>query len=501
MERNSYMIPRILIAGANSGCGKTTVTCAILKGLVDRKFAVQSYKCGPDYIDPMLHTHITGRQCRNLDPFFLDDGELKQVFVKDAKDAEIAVIEGVMGFYDGIAMTKNASTHSVAEATKTPTIVVMNVKGMANTMIPLLKGLRDYSFGDNQIQGVILNRCTKGLYDAIKPLIEEELGLVVCGYLPVDEKVVIKSRHLGLMTAEEIGNLDEVVAELGKIASETIDFEQIMMMAKGASVLDYEEEGDQTGDSSQMMLQEQILKKDGERKEDGLDISKENVSSEKENQRVASEKKVKIAVARDKAFCFYYQENLDILEKEGATLCYFSPLVDEKLPDDVNGIYIGGGYPEAYADTLAQNKKMRKALKKAHEAKIPIIAECGGFMYVCKEIEALDGHVFPMANLIDARVTMTPKLNMQFGYVTATAKRDTDFVKAGTKIRAHEFHYSKVEGYEEKEEENFELQKASKKKWDGVYCQDNLMAGYPHWYFRNCMSMVTNFLEACKKTM
>lgn len=241
METNSYMIPRVLVAGVNSGCGKTTITCAILKALVDRKFIVQPYKCGSDCIDPILHTHITGAESKNLDPLVLDAKQLEQAFIKDAVEAEIAVIEGVMGFYDGVEMTKKASTHSVAEATKTPVILVMNVKGMANTMIPILKGLKEYNFGDNQIKAVILNRCTKQFYDAIKPSIEEETGMIVCGYFQENKKITVRNKQLALMTTDEIKQLDGIVEELGKAASETLDLEQILMLAKSAAVMEMEE--------------------------------------------------------------------------------------------------------------------------------------------------------------------------------------------------------------------------------------------------------------------
>ncbi len=461
MGTNSHMIPRILVAGVNSGCGKTTITCAILKALVDRKFIVQPYKCGPDYIDPMLHTHITKTESRNLDPFFLDAKQLEQVFIKDAVEAEIAVIEGVMGFYDGIGMSKKASTHSVAEATKTPVILVMNVKGMANTMIPILRGLKEYNFGDNQIKGVILNQCTKGLYDSIKPLIEEETGIIVCGYFPVNEKITVKSRHLGLMTADEIENLDDIVEELGKMASETIDLEQILMLAKSASVMEDEEK----------------------------------VPSEIEKVREEiGEQNVKIAVARDKAFCFYYRENLDILEQMGAKLCYFSPLKDKKLPEDICGIYFGGGYPEAYAKELSANKMIQREITAAHKKGIPIIGECGGYMYLCRELIDIDGETFSMTGLIDTKIEMTKNLNLNFGYVTATAQKEANFVSKGEKIYAHEFHYSKAEP----SGELFEMEKASGKKWNGVFSDKNLMAGYPHWYFRNCLSMAGSFVRACK---
>lgn len=268
---NVKPMPRVLIAGANSGCGKTSITCGILKALVNRELHIQSYKCGPDYIDPMLHSHITGRNCRNLDPFFSTGEDLRYLVGKDSQDVDFSVTEGVMGYYDGVGISCEKSTWTVSKETGTPTILIFNVKGMSHTMIPLIKGMVEYQ--DNPIAGVILNRCSKGMYQLMKPEIEEKLGISVVGYFPQKEGIYIGSRHLGLMTAAEIDNLDEILSLLGETAEECIDLELLLEIGEKAEPL-----------------------------------------TAVKRPEVPAEKRAKIAVAWDKAFCFYYKENLEILE-------------------------------------------------------------------------------------------------------------------------------------------------------------------------------------------
>ena len=229
------IFPRVLLAGMNSGCGKTSITCGVLKALRDRGIEIQSYKCGPDYIDPMLHSHITGRACRNLDPFFSTEVELRQLMAKDSGPADFSVVEGVMGYYDGIGVSCEKSTHTVSAATETPTILIVNAKGMSHTMIPLIKGMLTYR--DNPVCGVILNRCSKGLYQMIKPEIESTLPVRVVGYFPNDDGVHIGSRHLGLMTAAEIRNLDEVIDRLGALAAECINLDLLLELGRRAGQL------------------------------------------------------------------------------------------------------------------------------------------------------------------------------------------------------------------------------------------------------------------------
>ena len=407
---NVKPMPRVLIAGANSGCGKTSITCGILKALVNRELHIQSYKCGPDYIDPMLHSHITGRNCRNLDPFFSTGEDLRYLVGKDSQDVDFSVTEGVMGYYDGVGISCEKSTWTVSKETGTPTILIFNVKGMSHTMIPLIKGMVEYQ--DNPIAGVILNRCSKGMYQLMKPEIEEKLGISVVGYFPQKEGIYIGSRHLGLMTAAEIDNLDEILSLLGETAEECIDLDLLLEIGEKAEPL-----------------------------------------TAVKRPEVPAEKRAKIAVAWDKAFCFYYKENLEILEQLGAELC------------------------------------------EAAKAGKPIIAECGGFMYVCNHLVETDDSSMDMLGLIDTDVHMTKRLSMQFGYVTLNALCDTAFFKKNTNIRAHEFHYSKAD----KRGDSCEIKKYSGKCWNGLYAKENIMAGYPHFYFHNCREVAERFVDMAEK--
>ena len=449
---NMKPMPRVLIAGANSGCGKTSITCGILKALVNRELHIQSYKCGPDYIDPMLHSHITGRNCRNLDPFFSTGEDLRYLVGKDSQDVDFSVTEGVMGYYDGVGSSCEKSTWTVSKETGTPTILIFNVKGMSHTMIPLIKGMVEYQ--DNPIAGVILNRCSKGMYQLMKPEIEEKLGISVVGYFPQKEGIYIGSRHLGLMTAAEIDNLDEILSLLGEMAEECIDLDLLLEIGEKAEPL-----------------------------------------TAVKRPEVPAEKRAKIAVAWDKAFCFYYKENLEILEQLGAELCYFSPVNDVQLPEGSDGIYLGGGYPETYRRELAENVSMKESICEAAKAGKPIIAECGGFMYVCNHLVETDDSSMEMLGLIDTDVHMTKRLSMQFGYVTLNALCDTAFFKKNTNIRAHEFHYSKAD----KRGDSCEIKKYSGKCWNGLYVKENIMAGYPHFYFHNCREVAERFVDMAEK--
>lgn len=446
--KNMKKMPRILIAGANSGCGKTSITCGILKALTDRGIQVQSYKCGPDYIDPMLHSHITGTGCRNLDPFFSTEEDLRWLMAKDSQDADFTVTEGVMGYYDGIGVSCEKSTHTVSAATDSPVILIVNVKGMSHTMIPIIKGL--ISYRDNPVKGVILNRCSKGLYDMMKPVIEEELGIHAAGYFPQKEGVHIGSRHLGLMTAAEINNLDEVITLLGETAKECINLDLLLQIGEDAEPLP-------------------VI----------------------ERPPVPNEKKTRIAVAWDKAFCFYYKENLEILEQLGAELVYFSPIHDTELPENIGGIYLGGGYPETYRRELSENVSMRAEIREAVKSGKPVFAECGGFMYACRNLIETDDSSMPMLGLVPTDVKMTKRLSMQFGYVNVKAERDTAYFNKDDVIRAHEFHYSKAG----QRGDACTMSKSTGRSWRGLYAEGNVLAGYPHFYFHNCQDVAERFVS------
>ena len=445
-------IPRVLLAAGASGSGKTLITCGLLQALVNRNLKTASFKCGPDYIDPMFHSRVIGTKSRNLDTFFTDENRTRYLLAKNAADCEIAVMEGVMGYYDGVGISCEKSTWTVSKETGTPTILIFNVKGMSHTMIPLIKGMIEYQ--ENPVTGVILNRCSKGMYQLMKPEIEEKLGISVVGYFPQKEGIYIGSRHLGLMTAAEIDNLDEILNLLGETAEECIDID--------------------------------LLLKIGQRAEELPKVKRPEVPKKK---------RARIAVAKDNAFCFYYKENLEILEQLGAELCYFSPVNDTHLPEDTDGIYLGGGYPETYRKELADNISMKQSICEAAQSGRPIIAECGGFMYVCNHLVETDDSLEEMLGLINTDVRMTKRLSMQFGYVTMKALYDTAFFKKDTKIRVHEFHYSKAD----KRGDACEITKYSGKCWNGLYVKDKIMAGYPHFYFHNCREVAKRFVDMAEE--
>ena len=446
-------MPRVLFAGANSGCGKTSITCGVLKALTDRGLSIQAYKCGPDYIDPMLHSHITGRGCRNLDPFFSTGEELRYLMAKDSRQADLTIVEGVMGYYDGIGVSSEKSTYTVSVETETPVILIFNVKGMSHTMIPLIKGMIEYQ--ENPVAGVILNRCSKGMYQMMKPEIERRLPVKVVGYFPPKEGIHIGSRHLGLMTAAEIEDLDQVIELLGQTAEEGIDLDAILEIAAQAEPLSPVEE------------------------------------------EAPAPVRARIAVAMDKAFCFYYEESLEILRKLGAELVPFSPVKDEKLPEHIGGIYLGGGYPETYRTELSQNRSMKESIRQAAAEGKPIFAECGGFMYVADHLIETDGSSMPMLGLIHTDVEMTKRLSMQFGYVTLTAQRDTAYFKKGTQIPVHEFHYSRAT----QRGDAAILEKSTGRRWQGLYVEEHILAGYPHFYLHNCKELAKNFVDMAEESM
>ena len=422
------MNDRILIAGTNSGCGKTTVTCAVLGALQKRGLALQSYKCGPDYIDPMFHREVIGVPARNLDPFFLGPEELRRHL--GAAAGRLAVAEGVMGYYDGIGTEGRASTWEAGRATDTPAVLVVNARGAYTSLGAVLRGFRDFR-PESNIRGVIFNGATAMTYPGLKA-IAEEAGVRPLGFLPRCQAAEIGSRHLGLITAGEIADLREKLDELAALAEEHIDLSGLLSLAAEAGPLP----------------------------------APRPVEPEARG--------VRIAVARDRAFCFLYEENLQLLRDLGCELVFFSPLADKALPEGVGALYLPGGYPELYAEALSENEAMRASVKRAVEGGVPTLAECGGFLYLH---DTLDGR--PMAGVIHAPAFRTEKLQ-RFGYVKLTAREDNLLCRAGESIPAHEFHY-----YESGScGEGVRAEKpGGKRGWDCVHTADALWAGFPHLYF------------------
>lgn len=443
-------LPRFMLAAPASGSGKTTLTCAVLKALMNKGLKTAAFKSGPDYIDPMFHSRVIGTKSRNMDLFMLPEETAKYLLAKNGKDCDIAVLEGAMGFFDGMGTTLKGSAYDLARLTQTPVILVVNAKGAALSIAAMIEGFKNFR-EDVNVAGAVLNNVTAMSYLFYKEAIEKETGIPLLGYMPHMENCNFESRHLGLVTAGEITGLQEIINTLAAQAEKSIDFDRLLEIASAAPALTY------------------------------TDLQQEKIAG------------VKIAVAYDKAFCFYYQDALELLESLGAQLVYFSPLEDKQLPE-CDGLYLGGGYPELYAKVLQDNLSMRASIKNAVDSGLPCIAECGGFMYLMKAFRDKNGQVYDWAGVVDGETYMTQKLN-RFGYVVLTAKRDNLLCKKGGQINGHEFHYSDSTN----NGDTFAVAKASgTKAWKAVYTTPNLYAGYPHIHLWGNTEFAVNFVKACR---
>ena len=448
-------IPRILLAAGASGSGKTLITCGLLQALVNRGLKVASFKCGPDYIDPMFHSRVIGTRSRNLDTFFTDGDRTRYLLAKNASDCEIAVMEGVMGYYDGVGgITSRASAYDLASTTDTPVILIVNSRGMSVSLAAYVKGFLEYK-KDSHICGVIFNQMSPMLYPRMKKLLEEELSVKVLGYVPKVEDCVIESRHLGLVLPEEIPELKSRLQKLSEVLEKTWEIDGILELAGGAPEL--------AAPEPEMLIQKDTAF--GYR----------------------TEEKVRIGVADDEAFCFFYADNLNLLEQMGAELVRFSPIHDRELPEDLDGLLLSGGYPELSGEALEENQEMCTRIREVILDGMPCLAECGGFMYLHQEMEDMEGKQRRVCGVIPGRAYRTPKLN-RFGYITLTEKQDTGLGE----IPAHEFHYFDSTDCGA----DFHAAKpASKRGWDCIHDRGRLMAGFPHLYYYGNPRVPARFLK------
>lgn len=410
-------IKRIMIAAPKSGSGKTTVTCALLHALIKSGRQPVSYKCGPDYIDPMFHQRVLGVPAKNLDTFFTGEEQTREIFLRNLGEKDFAVMEGVMGLYDGLGgIREEGSSYHLAKVTKTPILLVVDAKGMGRSVVSLLAGFLAYD-KENLIRGVLLNRISKGYYEIIKPLIESELAIPVVGFMPDKDALRIGSRHLGLILPEELRDIRERLQTASEEFEKTVSVEHMIQIAERAeeinavSAFRTETAGWKTGMPACCGGEDRDARKESP----------------------------VIAVAKDEAFCFYYEDNLRLLQENGAVIQYFSPLWDEELPAGCNALLFGGGYPELYADRLSANEKMRRAVRDASEAGMPIVAECGGFLYLHAAMRDQEGITHDMAGVLPAECYDTGK-SVRFGYIEMQEKAGY-FLPKGTKIKGHEFHY------------------------------------------------------------
>lgn len=446
---------RIMIAAPQSGSGKTLITCALLQALKEKNYYLESFKCGPDYIDPMFHKTVLGISSRNLDPFFTEDSITRMLLAKGQDSRDLAVIEGVMGLYDGLGgIREEASSYALAKATNTPIILTVNARGMGRSLLALLSGFLQYDTA-HLIKGVILNQTPSSFASVLSKEIEETFHIPVVASFPVRDDVRIESRHLGLVMPYELEDIQSRLKIASQVLCENANIEQILEIAKSAPKLEYD------------------VKRDIKQK--------------------LTEKTIRIGVARDEAFCFYYEDNLDLLKSLGAKLIFFSPLHDDTLPKDLDGILFGGGYPELYLKELEENESMRNSVKSAIENKMPSLAECGGFMYLHDTIFDSEKKPYKMAGVIHACCIKKERL-VRFGYLTLNSKTDS-FLQKGETIRGHEFHY-----YDS--EDNGECAIAKKpvgtRSWECVHAGSDHWWGFVHLSYYSNPKFAEKFAEACR---
>ena len=441
--------PGVLIAATKSGSGKTTITCALLQALKERGIRTRAFKCGPDYIDPMFHKQIIGVPSRNLDTFFSGPEQIRELYQMNSKEtddrAEISVIEGVMGLYDGLGgIREEGSAYHLAEVLDIPIVLVLDAHGMGRSMIPLLFGFLKYD-KSHLIRGVILNRTTPMFLQTIAPLIEQELKLPVLGCFPKTQKLVMPGRHLGLVMPDEIDDIRRQLHEAAVQLEKTVDIDRILAIADEAGNID-----------------------DFSRKTAGKPCAD-----------------LRLAVAQDEAFCFYYEDNLRMLRENGVTIVWFSPIHDEVLPQN---------YPELHARALAANEKMRKAIRDSITAGMPSVAECGGFMYLHDTLVDKNGASFHMAGVLPAECKDTGKL-VRFGYVEIEEK-EAGWLPAGTRIRGHEFHY-----YDSSDNgmDCVAQKPVTGRNWPCIHSTPEHWWGYPHLYYPSNPEFVYHFVAQMRK--
>ena len=450
-SKTSY--PRVMIAGFGSGDGKTTLSLALLSYLREKYERVSAFKCGPDYIDPLFHGEIMGKPSKNLDPFFMEEQELRESFCRGAKDSDMSLIEAAMGLYDGIGATSHASAYEVAKTLCCPIILCVDARGKGASLIPLIKG---FLAADEEglIKGLILNRISRNFYEKIKPEIERTCKISVLGFLPVMKECGFSSRYLGL-------NLEErknIISKIENVKCEfllSLDDEAFRDIANSAPELTFEG------------VRENKIKSLGHER---------------------PEKAPVIAVARDEAFSFYYEDNLSLLTELGAKIIYFSPLHDSALPKEADGIILGGGYPEKYAKELSENVSMISSVRNAAEKGMPVHGECGGYMYLCKTIKTPDGE-WDMCGIFLESAFYAGK-SIRFGYIYLEARDEKN--GRNYSLRGHEFHHYDVT----EAGDFFKAKKASEDvKYSAGRRYKNVIAGFPHIFYDSDISFAADFVK------
>ena len=448
-----------MITAASSGSGKTMITCGLLELFKRKGLNPLACKCGPDYIDGLFHKQVLELEGMNLDSYFEAPEELRDKYSRLSK-GHLPVVEGVMGYFDGLGgSTTRASSWEVAHILNLPAVLVVDARGASVSLAALIKGFLEFERPmGSQIKAVIFNRMSPMLYPRIRELVERETGIRAAGFVPELDFLKVGSRHLGLVLPEEIAGLREQMNRLGKCLEETIDWE--------------------------------FLEELGAEKEERDALEEENTEAS-----CTAAFRFRLGIAMDEAFCFYYQDNLRLLERLGGELVYFSPIHDRSLPEQLDGLILGGGYPELYCEALSLNESMREAMKKAAEGGLPVLGECGGYLYLLEELEAEDGRIWPMTGVLKGKGYKKGK-NSRFGYIGVEAEKDRLYLKPGEQIRGHEFHYWDCEVLEEEW-----VMRAKKpvgnRSWPCIRIKNQVMAGFPHLFYPSCPAFAVRFAKAC----
>lgn len=448
----------MVIAGVSSSCGKTTVAIGIMGALKRKGMKVQAFKVGPDYIDTSYHTSISGRPSRNLDAWMVPPKGLIDVFARGAKDADIAVIEGVMGLYDGAFPQDDvASTAHVAKLLDSPCILVIDVYGLASSAAAIALGYKIFDKG-LRMAGIIINKVSGQKHaDYCKGAIERATGIPVVGSIPFKDEIALPERHLGLIPISE-GRIDsERLSKVVDLVEDNVDIDKIVEIASS---------------SPHIHVKDPYIEE-------------------------VRRSKVKIGVALDEAFNFYYQDNFEMLRSFGAEITFFSPIHDKKLPSDLDGLYIGGGFPEVLSEKLESNESIKSCIKKAAEDGMPIYAECGGLMYLTKSITDLDGRKYRMVGFLDCETVMTKRLTLN--YTHAKVIEDNIICKKNENLRGHEFHHSLITDIPKDAKFAYKMERGVgiDGKHDGLL-KDRVLASYMHVHFAYNTDLARSFVEACE---
>jgi len=442
---------QVMIAAPRSGSGKTAVACALLRALQKRGYGPCAFKCGPDYIDPMFHRAVLGVESRNLDLFLSDEARVREIFARGCSGHGAAVCEGVMGYYDGLGgVSDRASSWHVADTLGLPTVLVMPARGAGLTLAAQLRGL--VTFRENsRIAGVILNECPGRLCETLAPAIERETGIAVLGCLPRMEEARFESRHLGLRTAAEIDDLSQRLDAMASELEKHLDWERFLRLCARENPT-----GETAFDNSGCAV-------------------------------------IRLGYANDKAFNFTYAETLETLRAFGAELVPFSPLSDERLPEQIGGLYLPGGYPELFARELSMNCSMRESIKSAVQNGLPTVAECGGFLYLGEALCDAEGNEYPMVGALPGTAANAGRL-VRFGYETLCAEADSMLFRAGERVPAHEFHYWDATACGG----GLRAEKGSR-SWRCGFVSDTLYAAFPHLYFAGRPELARRFVDAARR--